>query len=65
MIPQSQAYIRTYLTYQKDLRGAGQRLSRWSSRTSMATSSIPRYVEVLKQVNDELFVTTRAWIAPG
>ena len=38
MIPQSQPYIKNYLTYQKDLRGLGNAFA-WSSRTPMATSS--------------------------
>ena len=37
----------------------------WWSRTPTATSSIPAYLEVLKQVNDELFLMAdvdRAWM---
>ena len=41
MIPQSQAYIKNYLTYQKDLRGLGNVL-RVVVENTTATSTTPR-----------------------
>jgi hypothetical protein len=64
MIPQSQAYIKNYLTYQKDLRGLGNALRVVVENTDGDIFD-PRYLEVLKQVNDELILTPgvdRAWV---
>src|SRR6187401_927827 len=51
MIPQSQAYIRNYLTYQKDLRGLGNVLRVVVENTSGDIYD-PAYLETLKQIND-------------
>ncbi len=71
MIPQSQPYIKNYLTYQKDLRGLGNAL-RVVVENVDGDVFDPAYIEVLKQVNDELVLTPgvdRAWVkslwAPG
>ena len=64
MIPQSQAYIKNYLAYQKDLRGLGNALRVVVENTDGDIFD-PRYLEVLKQVNDELILTPgvdRAWV---
>ena len=56
MIPQSQPYIKNYLTYQKDLRGLGNALRVVVEGTDGDIFD-PQYLEVLKQVNDELVLT--------
>ncbi|MBI3523908.1 MAG: MMPL family transporter [Betaproteobacteria bacterium] len=64
MIPQSQSYIKNYLTYQKDLRGLGNAL-RVVVENVDGDIYDPRFLEVLKQVNDELILTPgvdRAWV---
>ena len=64
MIPQSQPYIKNYLTYQKDLRGLGNALRVVVENTDGDIFD-PQYLEVLKQVNDQLFLTPgvdRAWV---
>jgi predicted RND superfamily exporter protein len=64
MIPQSQAYIKNYLTYQKDLRGLGNAIRVVVENTDGDIFD-PQYLEALKQINDELFVTPgvdRAWM---
>src|SRR5437660_5865320 len=64
MIPQSQPYIKNYLTYQKDLRGLGNAL-RVVVESTDGDIFDPKYLEVLKQVNDELILTPgvdRAWV---
>src|SRR3954452_17003507 len=64
MIPQSQPYIKNYLTYQKDLRGLGNSL-RVVVENVDSDIFDPQYLEVLRQVNDELFVTPgvdRGWV---
>jgi predicted RND superfamily exporter protein len=64
MIPQSQSYIRNYLTHQKDLRGLGNSL-RVVVENVDGDIFDPHYVDVLKQINDELFLTPgvdRAWV---
>jgi len=63
-LPQSQPYIKNYLTYQKDLRGLGNALRVVVENTD-GTIFDPRYLEVLKLINDELFLTPgvdRAWV---
>ena len=64
MIPQSQPYIENYLAYQKDLRGLGNAL-RVVVENADGDVFDPKYLEVLKQVNDELVLTPgvdRAWV---
>jgi predicted RND superfamily exporter protein len=64
MIPQSQPYIKNYLAYQKDLRGLGNAIRVVVENTDGDIFD-PAYLEVLKQVNDELVLTTgvdRAWV---
>jgi len=64
MIPQSQPYIKNYLTYQKDLRGLGNAI-RVVVENSDGDIFDPRYLEALKQVSDELILTPgvdRAWV---
>ena len=64
MIPQSQAYIKNYLTYQKDLRGLGNSLRIVVENTDGDIFD-PAYLDTLKQINDELVVTPgvdRAWV---
>jgi len=64
MIPQSQPYIKNYLTYQKDLRGLGNAI-RVVVESTDGDIFDPQYLEVLKQVNDELILTPgvdRAWV---
>jgi hypothetical protein len=64
MIPQSQPYIKNYLAYQKDLRGLGNALRIVVENTDGDIFD-PQYLEVLKQVNDELYLTPgvdRAWV---
>ena len=71
MVPQSQPYIRNYLDNQKDLRGLGNAI-RVVVENADGTIFDPHYLEALKQINDELFLTAgvdRAWVkslwAPG
>jgi predicted RND superfamily exporter protein len=47
MIPQTQPYIKNYLTYQKDLRGLGNALRIVVENTDGDVFD-PRYLEVLK-----------------
>jgi hypothetical protein len=64
MIPQSQPYIKNYLTYQKELRGLGNAV-RVVVESTNGDIFDPQYLEVLKQVNDELILTPgvdRAWL---
>ena len=64
MIPQSQPYIKNYLTHQKDLRGLGNALRIVVENTDGDIFD-PAYLETLKQINDELAVTPgvdRAWV---
>ena len=64
MIPQSQPWISNYLTYQKDLRGLGNAI-RVVVENADGDIFDPRYVDVVKRVNDELFLTPgvdRAWV---
>src|SRR5678815_5363402 len=64
MIPQSQPYIKNYLTYQKELRGLGNAL-RVVVENVDGDVFDPGYLEVLKRVNDELVLTPgvdRAWV---
>jgi predicted RND superfamily exporter protein len=64
MIPQSQPYIKNYLTHQKDLRGLGNAV-RVVVENADGDIFDPRYIEALKRINDELFLTPgvdRAWV---
>src|SRR6476619_168422 len=64
MIPQSQPYIKNYLTYQKDLRGLGNAI-RVVVENGDGDIFDPRYLEALKQASDELILTPgvdRAWV---
>jgi predicted RND superfamily exporter protein len=64
MIPQSQPYIKNYLTHQKDLRGLGNAIRVVVENTGGDVFD-PKYLEALKQINDELILTPgvdRAWV---
>ncbi len=64
MIPQSQPYIKNYLTYQKELRGLGNALRVVVENTD-GTIFDPQYLEALKEINDELYLTPgvdRGWV---
>ncbi len=64
MIPQSQPYIQNYLSHQKDLRGLGNAV-RVVVENVDGDIFNPAYLQALKEVNDELFVTPgvdRAWM---
>jgi predicted RND superfamily exporter protein len=63
-LPQSQPYIKNYLANQKELRGLGNAL-RVVVENTEGDIFDPRYLEALKQINDELFLTPgvdRAWV---
>jgi len=64
MIPQSQPYIRNYLQYQHELRGLGNAV-RVVVENADGDIFDPRYIDTLKRINDELFLTPgvdRAWV---
>jgi predicted RND superfamily exporter protein len=64
MIPQSQPYIKNYLAHQKDLRGLGNAIRVVVENTGGDIFD-PQYLEALKRINDELFLTPgvdRAWM---
>ena len=64
MIPQSQSYIKNYLAYQKDLRGLGNAL-RVVVENTEGDIFDPQYLEALKSISDELFLTPgvdRGWV---
>ena len=64
MIPQSQPYIKNYLAYQKELRGLGNAI-RVVVENVDGDIFEPRYLNALKQINDELILTPgvdRAWV---
>src|SRR6478752_8138233 len=64
MIPQSQPYIKNYLSYQKELRGLGNAI-RVVVENVDGDIFEPRYLNALKQINDELILTPgvdRAWV---
>ncbi|MFL8988474.1 MMPL family transporter [Pseudomonas sp. QLc11A] len=64
MIPQSQSYIKNYLENRQSLRGLGNTVRVVVENTDGDIYD-PKYLEVLKQVNDTLFLTPgvdRAWI---
>ncbi|MNB94305.1 MMPL family protein [compost metagenome] len=64
MLPQSQPFIQNYLDNRQSLRGLGNAV-RVVVENSEGDIYDPHYLEVLKQVNDTLFVTPgvdRAWM---
>ena len=64
MIPQSQPYIKNYLDNKKELRGLGNAI-RVVVENTEGDIFDPKYLEVLKQINDELFLmpgVDRAWM---
>jgi predicted RND superfamily exporter protein len=64
MIPQSQPYIKNYLENRQSLRGLGNTV-RVVVENTEGDIYDPKYLEVLKQVNDSLFLTPgvdRAWM---
>ena len=64
MIPQSHPYIQNYLEHQKELRGLGNAL-RIVVENADGDIYDPKYIDALKQINDELFLTPgvdRAWV---
>jgi predicted RND superfamily exporter protein len=64
MIPQSHAYIKNYLANKGELRGLGNSI-RVAVENRTGDIFDPEYLEVLRQINDELFLTPgvdRAWI---
>jgi uncharacterized protein len=64
MMPQSQPYIQNYLANKTALRGLGNAV-RVVVENPQGDIFDPQYLEVLKQVNDELFLTPgvdRAWM---
>ncbi|VVP00515.1 hypothetical protein PS850_02841 [Pseudomonas fluorescens] len=64
MIPQSQPYIQNYLENRQSLRGLGNSV-RVVVENTEGDIFDPQYLTVLKQVNDELFLTQgvdRAWM---
>lgn len=64
MIPQSQPYIRNFLENRSALRGLGNSVRVVVENTDGDIFD-PQYLEVLKQINDELFLTKgvdRAWM---
>src|SRR6478672_11753167 len=64
MIPQSQPYIKNYLTYQKELRGLGNAVRVVVENTNGDIFDA-HYIGALRQINDELFLTPgvdRAWV---
>ena len=64
MLPQSQPYIQNYLANKDSLRGLGNAV-RVVVENPQGDIFDPRFMEALKQVNDELFLTQgvdRAWM---
>lgn len=64
MMPQSQPYIQNYLANKTALRGLGNAV-RVVVENPQGDIFDPRYLEILRQVNDELFLTPgvdRAWM---
>lgn len=71
MIPRSHPYIQNYLEHRSELRGLGNSL-RIVVENPSGTVDDPRYLDALKKIHDELFLTPgvdRAWVkslwAPG
>ncbi len=64
MIPQSHPYIRNYFANKRDLAGLGSSI-RIVVENTKGSIYEPEYLEALRQVNDELYVTPgvdRAWM---
>ena len=64
MIPQSQPYIQNYLENRRSLRGLGNSV-RVVVENTQGDIFDPGYLDVLKQVNDQLFITAgvdRVWM---
>ncbi len=64
MLPQGQPYIQNYLTYKTELRGLGNALRVVVENTDGDIFD-PQYLDALKNINDELFLTPgvdRAWV---
>ena len=64
MIPQSQPYIKNYLDNKRSCRGLGNSI-RVVVENTEGDIFDPKYLEVLKQINDELFLmpgVDRAWM---
>ncbi len=64
MIPRSHPYIANWLAHRDDLRGLGNSL-RIVVESTRGDIFEPKYVETLKQIHDELFLTPgvdRAWV---
>lgn len=64
MIPSGQPYIQNYLKHKDDLRGLGNAL-RVVVENPGGDIFDPAYLDALKQINDELFLTPgvdRAWV---
>ena len=64
MIPQDHPYIRNYLEHKNELRGLGNSI-RVVVENTQGDIFDEHYLEVLKQVNDEIFLTPgvdRAWV---
>lgn len=71
MIPRSHPYIQNYLEHRSELRGLGNSL-RIVVENPSGTVDDPRYLDALRKIHDELFLTPgvdRAWVkslwAPG
>ncbi|MFK0087322.1 RND family transporter [Pseudomonas sp. NPDC090755] len=63
-IPQSQPYIKHYLEHRNELRGLGNAI-RVVVENPTGDIFDPKYLETLKRINDELFLTPgvdRAWV---
>jgi predicted RND superfamily exporter protein len=64
MLPVTHPYIQNYLAYRDDLRGMGNTL-RIAVESERGDVFDPRYLDALKHINDELFLTKgvdRAWV---
>jgi len=64
LLPASQPYIKNYLTYKQDLRGLGSSIRVVVENTGGDIFD-PAYLDALRQINDELFLTPgvdRAWV---
>ena len=64
MLPQSHPYIKNYLANKNDLRGLGNAI-RVVVENTQGDIFDPQYLEILRQINDDLVLTTgvdRAWV---
>ena len=64
MLPQSHPYIKNYLANKKDLPGLGNSI-RVVVENTQGDIFDPQYLDVLRQINDDLVLTTgvdRAWV---